>query len=904
MMKLHLPRPARRHVRHWVAQLIPGVEPPRELCALATSMSGLSVRRQAIALEIAAVATATGTVRSFQVRAGTREERTHLCSQLLAHFPQTRVHPLSAGQDPLQVAGQETVSVLELRLGAPSALPLRTWQGDAGGSVGHPGALEAGEDGDPLGGVLAALCPLPPRHRAIVQLVLAPASATWEQQARRQAFAAPVQDRSLRHLLQVRTRERTPEVAYQEIFLRGLSLLLLVLLLLSGPLPRLLPPWFWQAGAALIPGRRPDLSAWEVVLSGLSGALLLAALLSVGLLWAWARERLAGGWRLARGQDPALVRSKTACSAYRAVLRLYVIGPRPRMRAHGGRGERILLWRRAWRAATVRRQALERLAAAFRVYHLAAGNFFVPRRLSPWRAHSLLRTHAARVRRPGWRAAFLTPEEVASLYHFPAGLRDLAFVERAGARTRPVPWQLTTGVSQPFGENWHQGGHAPVFFPGDILEYNLLALAGTGKGKSSLFAHLARRLFADGTKRAVVLVDPHGDLARDMLGVVPAARREEVVYLNLAEQASPAGLNFLDMAQGQDRERVVDMLLHAFRVWWAGPAESKWGPRLENTLQYCLLTLCEVNRLRCQSDPLSGPQRQCTILSMVPLLQRPAYHRALLAEISDNDIWSWWKGYYARQKDENQLDISAAVITRISKFRASRLVRRLVGQPVSTLSLTDIITHGHLLIMNTASGIVGEDTSSLMGSMLLGLLHTCIAQQAARPTSGRTPVYVFLDEMQKFTGVNLNAMLAELRKYGAHFALATQSFGYLEALDPTLSHTVLANTDQLFAFDMAAQDARRMAEEIGDGIEVEDILAQENYACYARLSLQGARLPAFSTRLLPPPASDQALATWLEERSAQIYGRRVEVIDAMLDQQDRVHSRKAAVLPGSEEVQV
>jgi hypothetical protein len=888
--------------QRWVARLIPGVEPPRTLSALATGMSGLTVRRRAVALEIAAVATSTGTVRSFLVRARTREERSHLCAQLLAHFPQTRVHPLPVEEDPLQLGEEEAVSAVELRLGAPCYLPLRTWQGKTTGSREDREQREE-EEGDPLAGVLAALCALPAGHRAVVQLILAPASPTWSRRARGLELLQPSQERQFQRRWLARTQVRTPEVAHQEFFLQGLSLGLLVLLLLCGPLQHLLPTWFWQAGAALLQGRMPNLSAWEIVQASFSGLLLLAG---VGLLWALARAHLTHWWRPAMSGDPALARSKTSCMAYRAVLRLYVIGPQrrasspggprlfPHTQTHRGLSARILLWQRQWRATSVRSQIIDRLASAFRVYHLAAGNFFVPRRLSSWRARRLLTTRAASLlHRPWWRAAFLTPEEVASLYHFPPGLRDLAFVERAGARTRPVPWQLTARVGPPCGENWHQGRYAPVFFPRDMLEYNLLALAGTGKGKSSLFVHLARRVFADETKRALILVDPHGDLARDVLGAVPPERRTEIVYLSLAEQTNPLGLNFLDMADGQDRERVVDTLVHAFRVWWGGRGENRaWGPRLENTLQYCLLTLCEVNRVRCQADPVHGPERQCTILSVVPLLQRPAYQKALLSEIHDEDIWSWWKGYYSRQKEDDQLDIAASVITRLSKFRASRLVRRLVGQPVSTLSLPDIITHGRLLIINTASGIVGEDTSTLMGSMLLGLLHACIARQAEHPSERRPAVYVLLDEMQKFTGVDLNAMMAELRKYGAHFALATQSFGYLEELDATLPHTVLANTDHLFAFDMGAQDARRMADEIGDGIRAEDILALENYTCYARLSLQGARLPAFSMRLLQPPASDPARVNWLQERSAQLYGRPAAVVDAMLARQDRVGGKK------------
>ncbi|MBO0795572.1 MAG: type IV secretion system DNA-binding domain-containing protein, partial [Ktedonobacteraceae bacterium] len=200
--------------------------------------------------------------------------------------------------------------------------------------------------------------------------------------------------------------------------------------------------------------------------------------------------------------------------------------------------------------------------------------------------------------------------------------------------------------------------------------------------------------------------------------------------------------------------------------------------------------------------------------------------------------------------------------------------------------------NGRILIVNTASGIVGEDTSMLCGSMLLGWLHACIAEQAEHPPAQRTPIYVFLDEMQKFPSVNLNAILAELRKYGGNFALATQSFEYLDALDKTLRATLTANTDQLFAFDMSAPDATAMAEEIGDGIHMEDIVSLDNYECYAKLTLAGAHLPAFSLRLLPPPEGDPLLVKALLEKSARIYGCPVQEVDRQIRLQEQVGDKK------------
>ncbi len=934
----------------WLAQLVPSAREQRTLDALATGMSGLAVRKQSVALEITALATEVGVRRSFLVRTQTREGRTQICSQLQAQYPQATIRFLTDEEDPLQLGAHEEATCVELRLGAPTYLPIRTWQRKA-----------LDEEGtDPLLNILAAMKSVPPKHRAIVQLVLASAPDTWSRKAQRLAQSRPIEEEHFQSQSQTRSRPRNTVAIENELFLEGVGGLLLISVLLYWlwtPLHAIIPPWMWHMGSSLVHGRPVHLSGWEIAQLCLGGIVLLTALAAIGWLFTMLKNWWGSSWSSAKIYDPELVRQKTERIAYRAKIRLYVIGPRPHQsgiratavsRFASGTAEPLkvghfswwkqrvgelrdsikdirpwarLFWRivwvrtsawwkalpsrsiqrirqgRAWiraswlffhkqrKAAKDRQHIIGGLIAAFRVYHLASGNYFVPRRIPRWLTHWRLSVAVPSRALGGLRrqAAFLTPEEVASLYHLlqDADLRDMSFLERVGMRTLPVPVSLARGEGEPFAINSHAGECKAVFFPKDILRYNLLALAGTGKGKSSLFTHLACMLFADPIKRAAVLVDPHGDLALSFLSSVPQARRDEVVYLNLADKANPPGLNFVDMSSGQDRDKVVDTNLTVFHKWWG----EHWGPRIENTMQYCMLTLCEVNRSRCLADQHNGPRQQCTLLSIFPLLVQPKYRDTLLKEVRDPDIKNWWNGYYNIQPD--QKEIAASVITKISKFRASKVVRRIVGQPVSSISLADIVTNGHILIVNTASGIVGEDTSTLCGSLLLGLLHTCIAEQAERQAAVRMPVYVFVDEIQKFTGVNLNAMMAEMRKYGGSFALATQSFAYLDVLDPTLRSTILANTDQLFAYDMAAEDAESMAKEIGDGIEADDILSLDNYACYAKLTIAGARVPAFSLKLLPPPTGDAELAKTIQEKSARTYGRPSEDIDKQLLRQDR-----------------
>ena len=74
----------------------------------------------------------------------------------------------------------------------------------------------------------------------------------------------------------------------------------------------------------------------------------------------------------------------------------------------------------------------------------------------------------------------------------------------------------------------HQGRAVPVALPDDLLRRHLLLVAKTRRGKSTLLARLAQHLMAASAPGeappALVLVDPHRDLARAVLGLVPPGR--------------------------------------------------------------------------------------------------------------------------------------------------------------------------------------------------------------------------------------------------------------------------------------------------------------------------------------------------------------------------------------------
>ncbi len=559
---------------------------------------------------------------------------------------------------------------------------------------------------------------------------------------------------------------------------------------------------------------------------------------------------------------------------------------------------RIALMRTAVRwQARLRRETLEGFLSAYRQYHLANGGYFVPHWLSRRAAQRIvtpvtpagrLGRHRRHHRAIGWQrgvrgsAHMLSVADVAALWHLPQAddLADLPFVERTRARTLLVPSALSQ-AHEAFrvGLSTHAGHTLPVCLPSDATRRNALAIAKTGKGKSTLLLSLARAALSE-NDCGLVLIDPHGDLAETVLALIPEHRRDDVLLVDLGDRVYPIGLNPLDVTLNPDRDKAVSNMIAVFSQIW----KDFWGPRMESALEAALKTLHEANQVEVERDPQDGPDRQLTLLDATPLMTFAAFRHSLMARVQDPALTEFWMRFEALQPRLQQ-DIITPVTTKLDKFAHSVVARRIVGQGRSTLNMAEAIQQNRVILVKTARGIVGHDTSSLIGATLLGFLQVTVGEQAAIEAERRRRARVLVDEFQTLEGVDFGAMLSELRKYGASFALATQALSHLDALDRTLRPTVLANVDQLFAFAMSAEDARMVERELDGVVEATDLINLDDFSCYARLTIHGRRAPVFSLALDPPPALDTkawAQAEVLRRRSQRRLGRFVDSVDTLI----------------------
>src|SRR5438128_12465579 len=127
-------------------------------------------------------------------------------------------------------------------------------------------------------------------------------------------------------------------------------------------------------------------------------------------------------------------------------------------------------------------------------------------------------------------------------------------------------------------------GDGIVFSP-EERERHLYIIGKSGSGKSTLMFNLAMADILAG--EGVAVIDPHGDLALDILDAIPRSRINDVCYLDVTDDERPVGFNPATRVAPARRALAAAGIVSAFKHLWS----ASWGPRLEHFLYHGIHTL-------------------------------------------------------------------------------------------------------------------------------------------------------------------------------------------------------------------------------------------------------------------------------------------------------------------------
>jgi hypothetical protein len=457
--------------------------------------------------------------------------------------------------------------------------------------------------------------------------------------------------------------------------------------------------------------------------------------------------------------------------------------------------------------------------------------------------------------RAPWRWPLrLNASEVLALTGWPVGDDALPGQPASHPKSLP-PSDGTTGAARVVATASAPGVAVALGLPASAALHHLHVLGPTGTGKSTLLTNLICQDMGAG--RAVVVVDPQGDLITDVLERVPEQRRDDVVVLDPADSRAPVGLNPL-LTRGRNPEVVADGLLAVFK----GLYGEALGPRSQDILHACLLTLT---------------RRDDASLVMLPLLlTNTGFRRSLTAGIHDpialGPFWAW---YEHLSEGERQAAI-APIQNKLRQWLLRPSLRNVLGQRHPQLSISEVFTQRKVLLVSLAQGQLGPEGAALLGSLVVAELWQATVERANIPKSKRQPVMVFLDEFSAFLHLPTDVAdaLARSRGMGVAYTLAHQ---FLAQLSPAMRAAVLANTRSRVCFQLAPEDAVTIARSHPE-LNTEDFTSLGRYEVYASLFARGQVTPFASGRTLPASAVTGHAAR-LRQLSRERYGQPLDALE-------------------------
>ena len=382
----------------------------------------------------------------------------------------------------------------------------------------------------------------------------------------------------------------------------------------------------------------------------------------------------------------------------------------------------------------------------------------------------------------------------------------------------------------------------------------------TGSGKSTLLTNLIAQDLAHG--RGVGVLDPHGDLARTVLHLVPKSRTNQVAYVDPSDQTHALAFNILRQGRSDvGTALTAASLISVFKKHWS----DMWGPRLEHVLRNAILAV--------------APDPRATLLFLYRFLTDEQLRVRLGPRIQDPVVRQFWTVEFPGYRAALQAEALSPVLNKLGAFVTNPFVRRIVAQEKSRLDLGELIEARGILVANLSVGEIGEDASHLLGSLLVSAVQTA----AMRRTSGEPPFYLYIDEFQHFVTDSLATVLSEARKFGVGLTLSHQ---YLAQLPPKLLDAVRGNVGSLVVMRLGAEDASILEREIHPPFVMRDLVSLPFGRVLAKVTVRGTTLAPFSARMLPPvPVPSDAAGRMLaiSEQSRRRFSTPATVVDQFVN---------------------
>jgi len=334
---------------------------------------------------------------------------------------------------------------------------------------------------------------------------------------------------------------------------------------------------------------------------------------------------------------------------------------------------------------------------------------------------------------------------------------------------------------------------------GDLGSHkHIMGITGMGKSRllQSFFLQLLER------RIGVSLIDPHRDLARDILSTLVAtgyferdAAYSRLVYLDFS-QKDPIPFNVL-RAPGSSHD-VAYAFVEAVKRAWPGIADGS-APLLENILLAGTLALVEAGQ---------------PITRLSALLADGDERAWILARVKDPATVEFFNQRFARW-GPRATQMAESTLRRLFLLTFAPELRGPLGHVENVVNIGQFMDAGVSVIFDLG-GVRNPEVRRLLGCLITVAYELAALNRASASARSRRQHHLLIDEFADFvaqSGEALERMLATSRKYGLAVCLVNQTW---EQASRRLQGA-MQNCQVKVFFRLGQDDAESMAAQVAPG---------------------------------------------------------------------------------------
>lgn len=477
------------------------------------------------------------------------------------------------------------------------------------------------------------------------------------------------------------------------------------------------------------------------------------------------------------------------------------------------------------------------LRSSFASFIHPLGQALLPKRKLPLKLVEKFKRWQFRMRLSG-KPLILASSEVGALYHFPfKSHAETSELARVRSRELPPPFSLKkadANFDMVIGMNNYAGEVLPIGLTLDQRQKHMYVIGKTGTGKTTLLTNAIYQDMVNG--KGLAVFDPHGDMLQELLRVVPKDRRKDVILFDPSDRNFPIGLNLLspgiNFTNDEDKQEWITSSV--ISVFAKITAKEYWGPRMEHILRNATLTALQM------PDP--------SLYTLQRLLTDKSYQKKAAANLKDPVLKQFWNKEFSLLGKMQLSSVTAPLTQRLGNFITSKMSRHILLQGKSTISMSQIMDEGKILLVNLSKGDLGEDQSFFFGVVLTSLIWMAAYQRTKIPEKQRRDFFLYVDEFQNFATPRFSEITSEGRKF--HVSLTASHQNIAQVDDQNILKVVAGNANTIICLKASPDDEKFILPFMEPEVEKGDLVNLAPYHFFMKVTNEHSE-NAFSGQTVP-----------------------------------------------------